>query len=69
MWKCHSTTSKFEVNMIALILFPSLIVPCEAATNCSGHGSCKADGTCECDNQFFSADCASKLEDFHYSQI
>jgi hypothetical protein len=38
-----------------------LIVACEAATNCSGHGTCTADGTCECDNRFFSADCSSKL--------
>ena len=46
--------------------FSPLIVACEAATNCSGHGSCRADGTCECDSQFFSADCASKLEGFHF---
>ena len=58
--------SKFEVNVT---FFLSLIVACEAATNCSGHGSCRTDGTCECDSQFFSADCASKLKDFHYSQI
>ena len=53
--------SKFEVNMTASILFSSLIVACEAATNCSGHGTCRADGTCECDSQFFAADCTSKL--------
>ena len=43
-----------------------MIVACEAATNCSDHGTCKPDGTCQCDSQFFSADCASKLEGFHY---
>ena len=53
--------SKFEVNVIPLIIFPFLIVPCEAATNCSGHGTCRADGTCECDSQFYTADCTSKL--------
>ena len=53
--------SKFEVNVTAFILFSSLIVACEAATNCNGHGTCTADGTCECDSQFFSADCSSKL--------
>ena len=57
--KCHSTT--FEVDVTACILFSSLIVACEAATNCSGHGTCRADGTCECDSQFFAADCTSKL--------
>ena len=41
--------------------FLSLIVACEAATNCSDHGTCRQDGTCECDSQFFTADCASKL--------
>ena len=41
--------------------FSFLIVACEAATNCSGHGTCRADGTCECDSQFFGADCTSKL--------
>ena len=60
-WKCHSTTSKFEVNVTAFILFSSFIVVCEAATNCSGHGTCRADGTCECDSQFFEDDCTSKL--------
>ena len=53
--------SKFEVNATAFNLFSSLIVACEAATNCSGHGTCRADGTCECDSQFFAADCTSKL--------
>ena len=60
--------SKFEVKVTSSIPFSSLIVACEAATNCSGHGTCTADGTCECDSQFFSADCSSKLEDFHYYQ-
>jgi hypothetical protein len=41
--------------------FSYLIVACEAANNCSGHGTCRADGTCECDSQFFGADCTSKL--------
>ena len=54
-------SSKFEVNVTAFILFSSLIVACEAATNCSGHGTCKPDGTCECESQFFEADCTSKL--------
>ena len=53
--------SKFEVNVTAFILFSSLIVACEAATNCDGHGTCRADGTCECNSQFFAADCTSKL--------
>ena len=53
--------SKFEVNVTAFILFSSLIVACEAAINCSGHGTCREDGTCECDSQFFAADCTSKL--------
>ena len=53
--------SKFEVNATAFNLFSSLIVACEAATNCSGHGICRPDGTCECDSQFFEADCTSKL--------
>ena len=53
--------SKFEVNATAFNLFSSLIVACEAATNCSGHGICRPDGTCECDSQFFSADCSSKI--------
>ena len=61
--------SKFEVNVTVFILFSSLIVACEAATNCNGHGTCTADGTCECDNQFFSANCSSKLEDFHSSTL
>ena len=53
--------SKLEVNATAFNLFSSLIVACEAATNCSGHGICRPDGTCECDSQFFEADCTSKL--------
>ena len=50
--------SKFEFNAT---FFLSLIVACEAATNCSDHGTCRPDGTCQCDNHFFTADCASKL--------
>ena len=50
--------SKFEFNAT---FFLSLIVACEATTNCSGHGTCRPDGTCQCDSQFFAADCSSKL--------
>ena len=39
--------------------FSQMIVACEAATNCSGHGTCRDDGACDCDSQFFSADCSS----------
>ena len=39
--------------------FSQMIVECEAATNCSGHGTCRDDGACDCDSQFFSADCSS----------
>ena len=76
---CYLIVNSFE-NVILLhqnlklmwqLLFfvSSFIVVCEAATNCSGHGTCRADGTCECDSQFFEADCTSKLQCFHYSQI
>ena len=48
--------------------FSYLIVACEAATNCSGHGTCRLDGTCECDSQFFGADCTSKSQNLHSFQ-
>ena len=54
--------NRFEiVILLHSKVFLSLIVACEAATNCSGHGTCKPDGTCECESQFFEADCTSKL--------
>ena len=51
----------FDTYIKTFDYFSYLIVACEAATNCSGHGTCRADGTCKCDSQFFGADCTSKL--------
>ena len=65
---CYFIVNSFE-NVILIHsnlnimqhFFLSLIVACEAASNCSDHGTCRPDGTCQCDSQFFTADCASKL--------
>ena len=46
----------FYINLI--------IVTCDPATTCSGHGTCTEDGSCKCSVGFYGDACSSKSISF-----
>ena len=48
--------SKKDINLI--------IVMCDPATTCSGHGTCTEDGSCKCSDGFYGDSCSSKSISF-----
>jgi hypothetical protein len=36
-----------------------IIVQCDPATTCNGHGECQEDGSCKCSDGFFGDSCSS----------
>ena len=37
-----------------------IIVQCDPAATCNGHGECQEDGSCSCSDGFYGDSCSSK---------
>ena len=55
-WLCSDQTLVYYVNLI--------IVQCDPATTCNGHGTCQEDGSCKCSYGFYGDSCSSKSISF-----
>ena len=53
-------TSNFKDKHSILSYVNLIIVHCDPATTCNGHGTCQEDGSCKCSDGFYGDSCLSK---------